>query len=494
MLEVAKRWLPAILMAVALALAVKGGTAFANVAPGGGGGGGGTVSCTTTTKLSGRTSSFCSKMPANAVNVVATATPSGNAVCSYQVPVTTTHCTTSCPSGTHLSGNTCVSNTTSPPSGTTCTGSTTHFLGCDGQYHSGYYDQTNSCGQITVAKYTSYAGGCTATACTPTGGNTTHFLGCDGTCKSGYFDQTNSCGQVTVAKYTSTANGCTSTSDGCAAAPTSCTPKGGNTTHFLGCDGTCKSGYFDQTNSCGTVTVAKYTSTANGCTTTADGCSAAPTTCTPTGGNTTHFLGCDGTCKSGYFDQTNSCGTVTVAQYASTANGCTTTADGCSSTTPPSGTQCPSGYTLVNGVCTPPTAACTAPQNSSTANGPYITGCASRGEYSTITYHTQVLWSCPGPTAHTHTWSTTGTQATSDCQPVIRVDGTKPLACAAAPDTGSAWSTYTYNNCLSYLGNKVDCGPTLTYTPTKPYAVQTGQFPEPVYNPVACPVPIAVGP
>ena len=37
------------------------------------------------------------------------------------------------------------------------------------------------------------------------------------------------------------------------------------------------------------------------------------------------------------------------------------------------------------------------------------------------------------------------------------------------------------------------CGPTLTYTPTKPYQVQMGTFPEPVYNPVACSVPIAGG-
>ena len=375
-----KRWLSALLIAVALALTAKGGTALAQVAPGGGGGGGGTVTCTSTTTYQHR-QTFCSQMPSNAVDIVATSTPSGNSVCSYKVPVTTTHCTTSCPSGTHLSGNSCVSNTTNPPSRSSCTGSTTHFLGCDGQYHSGYYDQTNSCGQITVAKYTSYAGGCAATTCTPSGGNTTHFLGCDGTCKSGYFDQTNSCGSVTVAKYTST------------------------------------------------------------------------------------------------------------------ANGCTTTADGCSSTTPPSGSQCPSGDTLVNGVCTPPTASCTPPQNGPVSvSGPYITGCASQGEYSTITDYSQVLWACPGPLATTHQWSRTGTMATTDCQPVLRIDGTKPLACAAAPDAGSAWSSYTYQHCLSYLGNAVDCGPTLTYTPTKPYQVQGGQFPEPVYNPVACPVPIAVGP
>ena len=91
-------------------------------------------------------------------------------------------------------------------------------------------------------------------------------------------------------------------------------------------------------------------------------------------------------------------------------------------------------------------------------------------------------------------WSSTGTQATTGCQPIIKIDGTQPLACAAAPDTGSAWSSYTYQHCLSYLGNAVDCGPTLTYTPPQPYQVQTGTFPEPVYNPVACPVPIAVGP
>ena len=451
-----RRWLSALLIAVALALATKGGVAIARVAPGGGGGGGGTVTCKTTTTESGwKGPIFCSQVPSNFVAEAGEGTVQGNAVCMYKIDTTHTSCTISCPSGTHLSGNTCVSNSSGTGNGA----------------------------PVGTAPPTS----CHATS------PGFQFVSCTSTCHVGNWIHDNSCGTY-GSEYTGTKLTCT---QGCGSTPpTSCTPTGGNTTHFLGCDGTCKSGYFDQTNSCGAVTVAKYTSTANGCTTAAYGCSAPPASCTPSGGNTTHFLGCDGTCKSGYFDQTNSCGTVTVAKYTSQANGCTTTADGCSAATPPpSGSQCPSGDTLVNGVCTPPTASCTAPQPGSvSSNGPYVTGCASPGKYATITYHSQVLWSCPGPTATTHHWTTKGTQATSDCQPVIKIDGTKPLACAAAPDTGSAWSSYTYNHCLSYLGNKVDCGPTLTYTPPTPYQVQGGQFPEPVYNPVACPVPIAVGP
>lgn len=348
-------------------------------------------------------------------------------------------------------------------------------------------------------------GGGGGTSCNP---NTIQYCWASPTC--GGDNATNGCGN---AVYSSSCN------SGCGGGGPTCTPTGGNTTNFLGCDGSCKSGNYDQTNSCGTVTVAKYQSYAGGCTSAADGCGS--TVCTPSGTNTTKFLGCDGTCKQGTFAQVNSCGAyASGSPYTSYAGGCTTSADGCGSTTPPptcnGGTvsngvcTCPSGDTLVNGTCQAPTtttcpsgeslvngvctASCTAPPSSSTANGPYITGCASQGEYSTITYHTTVSWSCPGPTSQTTKSSSTGTQATSDCQPVIKIDGTKPLACAAAPDTGSAWSSYTYQHCLSYLGNAVNCGPTLTYTPPTPYQAQGGQFPEPVYNPVACPVPIAVGP
>ena len=454
-----KRWLSVLLIAVALALATKGGVAMAQVAPGGGGGGGGTVTCTTTTTKSFHTT-FCSQVPSNGVVTVATSTPSGNAVCTYYVLSTHTTCTTSCPSGTHLSGNTCVSNTTGTGNGSgSGTGGTTSPTG-------------NNPG------------------CTPDGTITIHFLNkCDPAagCHQGWFDQTNSCGTVTKSQYPGYAPSCNTTADGCA-----CTPNGQTHTGFISCSGTCDYNWQGTYNSCGGLIHKQKTWDPTTCGGAANGCSSSTT------------------CPNGYWDNNGKCqvdctgGTVTSSNTCACPSGQSDIQGYC----------CPSGDTVSFGKCVAPTSgggsgtgsgsgsggggtpppSCTAPQNGPvSSSGPYTTGCASQGEYSTVTDHSQVVWSCPGPTATTNTWKTYGTEPTSDCQPVIKIDGTKPLACAAAPDTGSAWSSYTYQHCLSYLGNKVNCGPTLTYTPTKPYQVLSGTFPEPVYNPVACPVPIAVG-
>jgi hypothetical protein len=349
--------------------------------------------------------------------------------------------------------------------GTSCNPNTIQY--CWAQPTCGGDNATNGCGQATHS--TGCPSGCGGNTCTPTGGNTIHFVGCDGTCHNGYFDQTNSCGTVTVQKYKSYAASCNTAADGCSPPPPTCT--GGQTL----VNGTCQ---------CPT-----GESLVNGT------CQApAPPTCS---GGTVVNGTC--TCPNGYWDNNGTCqvdctgGTVTSRNTCACPGGQSDIQGYC----------CPTGDTVQSGHCTAPTSTgsggtppptCTTPAPGPVSHsGPYITGCASQGEYSTVTYYHQTVWTCPGPTSHTKEWETTGTEATTDCQPFIHIDGTTPLACAAAPDTGSAWSSYTYQNCLSFLGNAVDCGPKLTYTPTPPYGPQGAPFPEPVYNPVACPVPIAVG-
>ena len=357
-----------------------------------------------------------------------------------------------------------------PPSGggTSCNPNTIQY--CWASPTCGGDNATNGCGNAVYSSSCNSGCGGGGPTCTPTGTITTNFKGCDGICKGGYFDQTNSCGTVTKPLYKSQANGCTSTADGC---PSTCTPNGTYTYKFISCSNTCDFNIQGKYNSCGGLVSTQETWDPTTC---SAACSNPPPACN--GGTVSNGV-C--TCPSGDTLVNGTCTASTTP--APTCNGGTVSNGVCT---------CPSGESLVNGTCTAPAApTCTAgPVNSS---GPFITGCASQGEFSTVTDHSQTT-TCSNGTSTTRHWSSTGTQATTGCQPIIKIDGTKPLACAAAPDTGSAWSSYTYQHCLSYLGNAVDCGPTLTYTPTKPYQVQGGQFPEPVYNPVACPVPIAVGP
>lgn len=390
--------------------------------------------------------------------------------------------------GGHGGGSSCIQNQQ-----TTCIG-----------YHLGLETYTNVClGSGQTQSKNVYDASCTGGSSTGGGGGSScnpsviQYCWAQPTC--GGSNATNGCGQATHSA------GCPS---GCGG--NTCTPTGGNTIHFVACDGTCHSGYYDQTNSCGTVTVQKYESYAPSCNTAADGCSPPPPSCTGQSGWV--FTGCNGTCGRGTWVD-YSCGQViaTHTDVNAPAGECLGPTNGCAASTgsgggsaPPTCTggqtlvngtcQCPSGESLINGTCQTPPPTCTAPSPGSVSHsGPYITGCASQGEYATVTLYQQTKWTCPGPTSHISRWETTGTKATTDCQPFIHIDGTTPLACAAAPDTGSAWSSYTYQNCLSFLGNAVDCGPKLTYTPTAPYSPQGAPFPEPVYNPVACPVPIAVG-
>jgi hypothetical protein len=135
---------------------------------------------------------------------------------------------------------------------------------------------------------------------------------------------------------------------------------------------------------------------------------------------------------------------------------------------------------------------CSAPGPTTQTIGPFVSGCAGVGEYSVVTEYDTITWSCPGPTPSASFSSSSGTEATADCQPIKIVDHTTPIACVAGLP-GWAWSSYTYQNCLTFEGGYTDCGSTQTYTPPTPYQQQTTPFAEPVYNPVACPVPTPVG-